>query len=112
MAEKAVVGERPFIGPLTRGQAITVFGKPVREELKQFVPEKCRDCWNHLENGVIYRLSIEVALGEKALIAAAREVAQYTSDCTGSKPNEGWADAPEICPKDEEEKRQGTTICW
>lgn len=112
MPEKAVVGEWPFIGPLTRGQTIHVFGGPARDSLKQFVPEKCRDCWGHLENGVTYKLSIEVALGEKALTEAAREVVEYTSGCAGSKPNEGWADAPEICPKEEEEKRQGSTICW
>lgn len=112
MSERVAEGEWPFIGPLTRGQAVTVFGAPVREELTRFVPDKCRHCFWNLETTVINRLTVQVVMGEIAITDATLSVNEYTKYCSGSKPNQGWADAPEICPKEEEEKRRGTTICW
>lgn len=102
----------PFIGPLTRGQAVMFYGSDICEELNRFVPEQCRDCYWHLEAGVIGRLATRVVLDELTTVEAARQVVDYTADCTGSRPNPHYTDSPPICPKEEQEKRRGQTICW
>lgn len=107
-----MVGERKLIGPLTERQQLYVDEISARAELKSFIPEKCRDCWGHLELTVLGRIATKVAKGEVSIGEGIKEVTNYTADCSGTRPDTLQFDAPVICPKENAEKRAGKTDCW
>lgn len=105
-------GERTFIGPLTEKQQLFIDEAAARNELKQFIPERCSGCWPHLEVTVLGSIATRVAKSEITLTDSTKNLLDYVADCSGAETDTTRSDAPVICPKEIEEKKRGRTDCW
>jgi hypothetical protein len=92
-----------FIGPLTKAQALTL-GTPVaREQLLNFVPERCQGC-KYLESDVIGGIVTRLVMNEVSLIDGAKELFMFTADCASAEDGSSRQDASAICSGGQEEK--------